>query len=93
MTDAKPSEALNGESVINEGQKLWQEYLQKCCEVGQLDHSLDQLESQRLQIEKMLDVTKRAAKSVSEKHKEWQMKDQATKVPKAEAKLSEAQAH
>jgi len=53
-----------------EAQKIWQEYLQKCCEVGQLDHALSQLESQKLQIEKNLEVTKRAVKSLANKHKE-----------------------
>jgi hypothetical protein len=84
----------NGTAVeANEGQKLWQEYLQKCCEVGQLDHALAQIESQKLQIEKNLEVTQRQVKSLAEKHKEYQMKVQATPVPKADAKLAEAQAH
>lgn len=54
--------------------KLWQEYLQKCCEVGQLDHQLDMIESQKSQIEKNLEVTKRAAKSAAAKHRELQVK-------------------
>lgn len=68
-----------------EAQKIWQEYLQKCCEVGQLDHALSQLESQRKDIEKNFEVTQRAVKSLAAKHKEHQQK-LASKIqlPKAE---------
>lgn len=56
----------------SEAQKIWQEYLQKCCEVGQLFHAIDQLDSQKFQIEKNLEVTQRAVKSLANKHKENQ---------------------
>ena len=52
--------------------KLWQEYLQKCCEVGQIRFQLEQLESQRLQIEKQLDVTEQQVRKVATKHRELQ---------------------
>lgn len=48
---------------------LWQEYLQKCCEVGQLEHTLEQIESQKTDFEQKLCVTKRAVKSAAAKHK------------------------
>jgi uncharacterized membrane-anchored protein YhcB (DUF1043 family) len=70
---------------VTESQKLWQEYLQKCCEVGQIRHQLDQLDSQKREIEKNLDVTERSVKSVAQKHRDLQ-KALASKVqmPKAE---------
>jgi len=68
---------------VNEAQKIWQEYLQKCCEVGQLDHALAQLASQQADIEKNLDVTKRAVKSLAHKHKEHQQSlAQKVQMPK-----------
>lgn len=48
--------------------EIWQLYLQKCCEVGQIEHALEQLEAQKRQIEKNLEVTKRAVKSAAHKH-------------------------
>jgi hypothetical protein len=63
--EAKPVEQT-------EAQKIWQEYLQKCCEVGQLFHAVDQLESQKAQIEKNLEVTQRAVKSLAQKHRDNQ---------------------
>jgi len=59
---------------LTEAQKLWQEYLQKCCEVGQIMHTLEQLESQKREFEKNLEVTQRAVKSVANKHRELQQK-------------------
>lgn len=56
----------------SEADKIWNEYLQKCCEVGQLLHALDGLDSQRRQIEKSVEVTQKAVKSLSAKHKENQ---------------------
>ena len=72
-------------SEIAEAQNEWQTYLQKCCEVGQLDHALDQLDSQRAEIEKKIDITKRQAKEAARKHSEEQ-KALASKVqiPKPE---------
>lgn len=51
-----------------EANKIWQEYLQKCCEVGQLLHAIDQLDSQKVQIEKNIEITQRAVKSLAAKH-------------------------
>ena len=74
-----------GKEQLNEAQKLWQEYLQKCCEVGQLRHQLDQLSSQKLEIEKNLDVTERKVRSTAQKHNDIK-KELAAKVqmPKPE---------
>lgn len=57
---------------LDESQKTWQEFLQKCCEVGQLVNALDQLDGQKREIEKNLEVTQRAVKSAANKHKELQ---------------------
>ena len=43
-----------GKEQLNEAQKLSQEYFQKCCEVGQLRHQLDQLSSQKFKLKKTL---------------------------------------
>lgn len=59
--------------------ETWQVYLQKCCEVGQLDHALDQLDRQRAEIEKKIDITKRQAKDAALKHNEIK-KELAAKV-------------
>lgn len=53
-------------------EKLWQEYLQKCCEVGQVRYQLDQLDGQRRSMEKQLEVTEAAVKSAAAKHRELQ---------------------
>lgn len=70
---------------MDEAQKLYQEYLQRCCEVGQLRHQLDQLDSQKKEIEKNLDITERKVRSISQQHRDVQ-KVLATKVqmPKQE---------
>ena len=52
----------------------WQEYLQKCCEVGQIRFQLDQIGSQTRQIEKNLEVTEAAVKKAANKHRELQSK-------------------
>jgi len=54
----------------DKAQEAWQNYLQKCCELGQLDHALTQIESQRLEIEKKLDITKRQIKAAAQTHNE-----------------------
>lgn len=72
---------------IPEDQKVWQEYLQRCCEVGQLRHQLDQLDSQKREIEKNLDVTEQAVKKAAHKHLEIrkaQATKQALKAPEAQ---------
>lgn len=70
---------------VDKAQEVWQIYLQKCCEVGQLDHALDSLDSQRAEIEKKIDITKRQAKDAALKHNEIK-KELASKVqmPKPE---------
>jgi uncharacterized membrane-anchored protein YhcB (DUF1043 family) len=70
---------------VTEAQKLYQEYLQKCCEVGQIRHQLDQLDSQKREIEKTLEVTERKVSSVAQQHRDIQ-KALAAKVqmPKPE---------
>lgn len=55
-----------------EVQKVWQEFLQKCCESGQISFQLTQLDSQKAVLEKQLDVTNRAIKSAAAKHRELQ---------------------
>jgi uncharacterized membrane-anchored protein YhcB (DUF1043 family) len=77
---------------FTEAQKLWQDYLQKCCEVGQIRHQLDQLDSQRKEIEKNLDVTERKVKSVAQQHRDLQ-KSLAAKVQMPDAKTETAEAH
>lgn len=53
-------------------QKLYQDYLQKCCEVGQIEYQLEQLNSQRLEIEKNLDVTQRQRNKAANDHRDLQ---------------------
>lgn len=79
-------------ATLTEAQKIWQEYLQKCCEVGQLMHSLDQIESQKAQIEKNLEVTQRAVKSLAAKHRENQAQGLAPK-PNLAPEVTEPKAH
>lgn len=68
---------------VAEAQKIWQEYLQKCCEVGQLDHALAQLDGQKRDIEKNLEVTKQKVKGLAHKHKECQQSlAQKVQMPK-----------
>ena len=70
-------------SEVTEAQKIWQEYLQKCCEVGQLDHALAQLDGQKRDIEKNLEVTKQKVKGLAHKHKEHQQSlAQKVQLPK-----------
>lgn len=76
---------------MEEAKKLWQEYLQKCCEDGQLTHQLEQLDSQRKEIEKNQDITRRLARSIAKKHRDLQ-KVMAAKVqmPKPEVETKES---
>jgi len=69
-------------ATSDESQKLWQEYLQKCCEVGQLLHALDQLDSQKSELEKQVELAQRAAKSTANKHR--QLQQAALNVEKAQ---------
>lgn len=77
-------------------QALYQEYLQKSCEVGQIEYQLDQLDQQRLQLEKQRDVSRRGRNKAANEHRELQkdrmkglkvVKDEAP----AEAKLEMAE--
>jgi hypothetical protein len=70
---------------MDKAQETWQTYLQKCCEYGQLQHAIHQLDSQRLEIEKKIDITMRQANDAALKHHQIK-KDLADKVqlPKTE---------
>lgn len=50
--------------------ELWQEFLQKSCEVGQIDKHLEDLDSRKRELEKKLDVTKRQRNEAARKHDE-----------------------
>jgi hypothetical protein len=54
---------------VDEAQQVWQSYLQKCCEHGQLLNALDQLDSQKREIEKKVELTAREVRSLSHKHR------------------------
>jgi len=73
-TKVEKTTKVEATAVVDESQKLWQEYLQKCCEVGQLLHALEQLDGQRNDLEKNVEVTQRAVKSLAAKHRELTQK-------------------
>jgi hypothetical protein len=50
--------------------EVWQEYLQKCCEIGQIEYQLEQLDTQKKQIEKNLEVTQRQRNNAANKHRD-----------------------
>lgn len=52
--------------------ELYQLYLQKCCEIGQIEYQLEQLDNQRKDIEKSLDTTRKARNKASNDHRELQ---------------------
>lgn len=56
----------------DEKAKLWQEYLQKCCEVGQLRYQRTQVEGQQREIDKHIELAERAVKSLAAKHRDIQ---------------------
>lgn len=64
------SELKDVTPVLDESQQLWQSYLQKCCEYGQLTHALEQIDSQKRDIEKKVEITMREVKSFSNKFNE-----------------------
>lgn len=70
--------------------ELYQLYLQKCCEVGQIEHQLEMLDSQRLEIEKNLDTTKRAARNAAKEHRELNQAKFSKLKAKDEPKLEMA---
>lgn len=84
------SETISKEQEVTEATKVWQEYLQKCCEVGQLYHARSALDSQGLEIDKQLDVAQQAVKRLARKHHE--LKQQAV-VPAPPAAPEEVKAH
>lgn len=67
----------------SEMQKQYQEYLQKCCEVGQFMYQLEQLDGQKNDLEKSLELAQRAAKSAAAKHRDLQ-KQKFSKIKPAE---------
>ena len=50
----------------------YQDYLQKSCEVGQIDFQLEQLITQKSELEKQLDVTKRKRNKAAQDHRDLQ---------------------
>ncbi len=72
--------------------KLYQEYLQKCCEVGQIQHQLHMLEGQKVEIEKNLEVTERSVRKIAKEHRDLQqakfskLKPEMPKAPELEMK-------
>ncbi len=79
----KPTSAPEDEELT----KIYQEYLQKCCEVGQIRFNLDQLDSQKREMEKNLEVTERAVKSAASRHRELQQKKFSKLKTKEDPKL------
>lgn len=81
-------QTINKTEQSDEINTLWQEYLQKACEVGQLDKHLEDLDSRKKELEKQLEVTKRARNSAAHKHDQL-MKSKAIKPLEtpAEAKV------
>ena len=75
-TNGKDAQS-SGPAVVDEQTRLWQEYLQKCCEVGQILYQLEQLDGQKRALEKTLEVTQRAVTSAASKHREGQAKELA----------------
>lgn len=76
-------------------QKIWMDYLQKCCELGQLIHNLSLLESQQRIIEKNIEVTQREVKSLDSKHKQLKANQTPTLMnpPTTDDTGVEAKAH
>lgn len=74
--------------------EMYQTYMQKCCEVGQIEYNLRQLDGQRRDLEKQLEVTQKAVDSASAKHRELQKqkyaKMQPTKVVEPKLEMNEA---
>lgn len=87
-----PDLKANGISTEDdkELQKQYQDYLQKCCEVGQIEYQLEQLDGQRADIEKQLDVTRRSRNKSANAHRELQ-KNKLSKIKTAEAQKQEGQ--
>lgn len=70
MTKTDEKDVSSNGIEATEAQKTWQEYLQKCCEHGQLQHAMEELDGQRNALEKQIEITMRAVKSLATKHKE-----------------------
>lgn len=61
-------------------QEKWNEFLQKCCEAGQLRFQLTRLEGQQRHLEKQLEVTERAVEKAAAQHdalKKQQLEEKA----------------
>lgn len=66
---------------MSELDKLWQEYLQACCEAGQLHFAFEQLDSQKHDLQKKLEATERRIKQISQKHRDLHVKTQMNSNP------------
>ena len=86
------AEKPDAKEEFTESQKLWQEFLQKCCEAGQIRFQLDQLDGQKRDMEKTLETTERLAKSAAFKHRDLQ-KALAAKVQMPDQKNETKEAH
>lgn len=73
-------------------QKIYQEYLQKCCEAGQIRYNLTQLDGQQRELEKNLEVTERAVAGAAHKHRELQ-KVKFSKIKPVEPEVQLKEAH
>lgn len=77
MTEPTPTNGVEA----TDSNKTYQDYLQSCCVVGQLFHAIEELDSQKRDLEKKLEVEQRRSKSLAHKLKEEKMKSQATPTP------------
>lgn len=66
---------------ITEKDKLWAEFANECFKVGQIEYSIETAASHIADLEKQLEVRKRAVKSAAHKHDEHVKKLQQS--PKA----------
>lgn len=67
--------------------KLYQEYLQKSCEVGQIDGHIDDCSAQLKELEKKLDTTKKQRDKAKRDHQALQQKKFQKLKPVSEPKL------
>lgn len=51
--------------------ELWNEYLLKCCTVGQIDYQLKDISSRQLELEKSFEVAQRARNKAAKEHDEY----------------------
>jgi hypothetical protein len=50
---------------------LWNQYLLKCCEVGQMLYQLETFDSQRLDLQKKLEVVEKSRNKAARDHDEY----------------------